>query len=59
MRALVFARERGLAIAVRGGGHNRAGLSVCDGGVVIDLANMHRVNVDATQARGARRAPAR
>jgi len=48
-RALVFARERGLPIAARGGGHNRAGLSVCDGGVVIDLADMHRVEVDAKQ----------
>jgi len=49
VRALVFARERGLTIAVRGGGHNRAGLSVCDGGVVIDLARMHGVNVDAAK----------
>jgi len=55
-RALVFARERGLPIAVRGGGHNRAGLSVCDGGVVIDLAAMHRVTVD--QARRTARADA-
>ena len=50
-RALVFARERGLPIAVRGGGHNRAGLSICDGGVVIDLATMHRVNVDPGKRR--------
>jgi hypothetical protein len=49
--ALVFARERGLPIAVRGGGHNRAGLSICDGGVVIDLANLRRVNVDASKRR--------
>jgi len=46
-RALAFARERGLPMAVRGGGHNRAGLSVADGSVVIDLADMRRVEVDA------------
>ncbi len=46
-RALDFARTKNLALAVRGGGHNRAGLSVCDGGVVIDLSRMNRVEVDA------------
>jgi FAD/FMN-containing dehydrogenase len=46
-RALVFAREQRLVVAVRGGGHNRAGLSVCDGGVVIDLASLSKVTVDA------------
>jgi FAD/FMN-containing dehydrogenase len=46
-RSLDFARKHNLPLAVRGGGHNRAGLSVCDGGVVIDLAGMNRVEVDA------------
>jgi hypothetical protein len=45
-RALDFAQEHNLTVAVRGGGHNRAGLSICDGGVVIDLSLMRRIEVD-------------
>src|SRR5579863_126645 len=46
-RALEFTQKQDLPLAVRGGGHNRLGLSVCDGGVVIDLSAMNRVEVDA------------
>jgi FAD/FMN-containing dehydrogenase len=46
-RALEFAQNQNLPLAVRGGGHSRAGFSVCDGGVVIDLSGMKRVEVDA------------
>jgi len=46
-RALVFAQDQDLPAAVRGGGHSRAGLSTCDGGVLIDLSAMNRVDVDA------------
>lgn len=44
--ALTFARRTGLPIAVRGGGHSFPGLSVCDDGIVIDLAPMRSVTVD-------------
>jgi FAD/FMN-containing dehydrogenase len=44
--AIRFARQRGLAIAVRGGGHSVAGLSSIDGGVLVDLAPMRGVHVD-------------
>ncbi len=50
---LAFGRAEGLLIAVRGGGHNAAGLSSSEGGLVIDLTPMHQVEVDA-QARTAR-----
>ena len=46
IRAVNFARERGLRLAVRGGGHNIAGNAVCDEGVVIDLSGMRSIRVD-------------
>src|SRR5512139_4210804 len=46
MRAVDFARENGLLLAVRGGGHNIAGNAVCDGGMLIDLSLMKMVRVD-------------
>ena len=44
--ALAFARRHGLVVAVRSGGHSFPGLSVCEGGIVIDLAPMKRIWVD-------------
>lgn len=44
--ALAFAREHGLLVSVRGGGHHGAGLGVCDGGLVIDLSAMKGTRVD-------------
>jgi FAD/FMN-containing dehydrogenase len=41
-----FARANALEVAVRGGGHNPAGHCVCDGGLVIDLSLMRRVEVN-------------
>ncbi len=46
VHAVRFAREHGLSISVRGGGHNIAGLAVCDGGLMIDLSLMKGVWVD-------------
>jgi FAD binding domain/Berberine and berberine like len=44
--AVKFAREQGLLVAIRGGGHNAGGLGVCDDGLVIDLSSMSYVRVD-------------
>jgi FAD/FMN-containing dehydrogenase len=44
--SVAFAREHGLLIAVRGGGHNVAGNAVCDDGLVIDLSPMNAIRVD-------------
>jgi len=50
-RAVRCAREHGLALSVRGGGHNVAGSAVCDGGLMIDLSTMKETRVDPTARR--------
>jgi FAD/FMN-containing dehydrogenase len=47
--AVGYARDHGLLVAVRGGGHNGAGLGSCDDGLVIDLSAMRGVRVDPAQ----------
>ena len=46
--AVNFGRDNKLLIAIRGGGHNGGGLSICDDGLVIDLSMIKTVKVDAT-----------
>jgi FAD/FMN-containing dehydrogenase len=51
IEAVNFGRETGALVAVRGGGHNVAGTSMCDGGLVIDLSPMKGIRVDPTARR--------
>jgi FAD/FMN-containing dehydrogenase len=46
IQSVKFARTHSLLIAVRGGGHSMSGQSVCDDGLMIDLAPMRSVRVD-------------
>ncbi|MDY0038957.1 MAG: FAD-binding oxidoreductase [Desulforhabdus sp.] len=46
INAVNFGRKHKLVIAVRGGGHNGPGLSLCDDGLVIDLSLMRGIRVD-------------
>lgn len=44
--AVNFARDQGMLVAIRGGGHNGPGLGSVDDGLVIDLSRMNGVRVD-------------
>lgn len=49
--AVNFARDAGMPLAVRGGGHNIAGKAMCDDGLVIDLSKMNTVRIDSLARR--------
>ncbi len=49
--AVTFAREHGLLVAVRGGGHSWPGKSSCDDGLMIDLSPMKSVRIDESRRR--------
>jgi FAD/FMN-containing dehydrogenase len=46
VEAIHYARDNGLEIAVRGGGHGVAGMALTEGGLVIDLRQMNQAEVD-------------
>ena len=46
-RVVAYARERGLELAVRSGGHSPAGHGVSDGGIVLDLTDLRALQIDA------------
>jgi FAD/FMN-containing dehydrogenase len=51
IRAIKTARDTNLQISVRGGGHNVAGRSICDDGLMVDLSKMRSVRVDPARKR--------
>lgn len=46
VEAVDFAREKGLPLSVRGGGHHVSGHAVADGGLMIDLSEMDGIRID-------------
>jgi FAD/FMN-containing dehydrogenase len=48
-QVVLFAREHGLELAVRSGGHSVARHSVTEGGIVLDLRDMRALEIDAQQ----------
>jgi FAD/FMN-containing dehydrogenase len=51
VKAVTFARDNGVLLAVRGAGHHIAGVSLCDDGLVVDLSRMKAVKVDVAKKR--------
>ena len=49
VQAVRFAREHRVIVSVRGGGHNIAGLAVCEGGLMIDMSLLRGVWVDPVE----------
>jgi len=51
-QAINLARNHNIEVSIRSGGHNGAGLALIDGGMVIDLSGMKRIEIDAANKKG-------
>lgn len=51
VRAVELARETGIELSIRGGGHNIAGLALSDGGLTLDMSGFRTVDVDPGERR--------
>lgn len=51
VQSVNFARDTGLRLSIRGGGHNIAGYALCDRGLAIDFSGMRAVQIDAANRR--------
>jgi hypothetical protein len=49
VHGVTFARDHGLNVSVKGGGHSVSGSAVCDGGVMLDMSAMTKVVVNSAQ----------
>jgi hypothetical protein len=49
-RTVDFARQQGLELSIKGGGHNIAGLALSNGGVTLDMSRLNMVEVDVSRA---------
>ncbi len=45
--AVVFARDNGLLVSIKGGGHNVAGTAIAEGGLMLDMSRMRELTVDS------------
>lgn len=45
-RVVLLARETGMDLSIRGGGHSVTGFGVADGGIMLDLSNMKALQID-------------
>jgi FAD binding domain len=52
--AVGFARDHGLSLSIKGGGHNMAGTSIVEGGLTLDMSRIREVTVDPDAKRARR-----
>ena len=52
VRTVSFARENGVELAIRSGGHSFPGHSAIEGGILLDLAGLDEIEIDAQQRLG-------
>ncbi len=48
-RVVTLARETGMDLSIRSGGHSAAGYCISDGGIMLDLSNMRDLQIDVKE----------